>query len=94
METEKESSEVSLRRSNENPSKTAPRPALSPYPPTPPPIFISPRQNLLLIICATGNGVPRAFSVLLFTVETDLCCLPPLNQKTIQGWGTQSFVNT
>jgi hypothetical protein len=36
----------------------------------------------------------RAFSVLLFTVETDLCCLPPLNQKAIQGWGTQSFVNT
>ena len=32
--------------------------------PYPPPIFVSPRQNLLLIICATGNGgLTRAVSI-------------------------------
>jgi hypothetical protein len=30
-----------------------------------------------------------AFSVLFFTVDMGLCCLPPLNQKAIQGWGTK-----
>jgi hypothetical protein len=36
----------------------------------------------------------KAFSVWMIAVEMGICGLPPLNQRTIQGWGTQAFVST
>jgi len=42
----------------------------------------------------TGSLHIRAFSAWLFTVQIEICALPPLNQRAIQGWGTQRFVNT
>jgi hypothetical protein len=35
-----------------------------------------------------------AFSVLVFTVEMDSCAIPPISQRTRNGWGTQDLVNT
>jgi hypothetical protein len=54
-------------------------------------------QRVEAVLLPKGSGtcsMARAFSAGLFTVQIEICALPPLNQKAIQGWGTQRFVNT